>query len=152
MPNGSNINVVQEKNGNYKRRPTSPNSSRKIAKNLLFIGMIFALASSCCAWVPIAPTKFYDCQNPSGHALVTPPKPAPCQPTTARNVKTGRVVMSIKNQTMEDRTSWKCRIEVFNQCTDSLFFVPIYTSPFLRRERPSKMECMEAAEEKCGMN
>uniref|UniRef100_A0A8R1ISE8 Transmembrane protein n=1 Tax=Caenorhabditis japonica TaxID=281687 RepID=A0A8R1ISE8_CAEJA len=51
MPNGNNINVVQEKTRNHERRPTSPNSSRKIAKNLLFIGMIFALASSCSAWV-----------------------------------------------------------------------------------------------------
>uniref|UniRef100_A0A8R1ET49 Transmembrane protein n=1 Tax=Caenorhabditis japonica TaxID=281687 RepID=A0A8R1ET49_CAEJA len=51
MFNGNNINVVQEKTRNHERRPTSPNSSRKIAKNLLFIGMIFALVSSCSAWV-----------------------------------------------------------------------------------------------------
>ncbi|EGT35948.1 hypothetical protein CAEBREN_31071, partial [Caenorhabditis brenneri] len=119
-----------------------------IASNLLFIACIFALLAPSIAWTNIKPMTFYDCHSPTGQALIHPPKPMECKIPKAETIRKGQVTMDILNQTLEETVAFKCRIEVYIQCTASTVWIPTYNTSFVRMEMPSRHECWEAAEDK----
>uniref|UniRef100_A0A1I7TVI8 DUF19 domain-containing protein n=1 Tax=Caenorhabditis tropicalis TaxID=1561998 RepID=A0A1I7TVI8_9PELO len=104
------------------------------------------LTPSSSTWTSIKPISLYNCSKPIGSALIQPPQPIACHNLKCVKIEKEQVKMHILNHTLEEDPAYKCRMEVYSQC--SLFWIPTYNNSFLRMKRPLIEECRIAMEEK----
>ncbi|CAO4370898.1 unnamed protein product [Caenorhabditis nigoni] len=154
-PNGGYVNAVfdpcetVQPDSDIINAVSSPVRKPGQFSSLLFVTCIVALLlPTASAWTAVKPMSFIDCSTPNGQALIHPPRPTSCHRSTCENIRKGFATMQILNQTREEIPSFKCRIEVFNQCTTSTLFIPWYNMSYVRSERPTDIECREAIEDK----
>ncbi|EGT33479.1 hypothetical protein CAEBREN_32143, partial [Caenorhabditis brenneri] len=147
---GHRVNAVFdpcESLDNY-RGVNSVVGSSGVATKLLFISCLSVLLATTDAWTAVKPSKFYDCSQPIGQALISPPEPTDCIIPNPVQVRRGYVQMFVLNQTLEEIEAFKCRIEVYKQCVSSAVWIPHWNTSFVQMEKPSKYDCLQAAEYK----
>ncbi|EGT39779.1 hypothetical protein CAEBREN_32641 [Caenorhabditis brenneri] len=132
---------------NY-RNVNSVVGSSGVATKLLFISCLSVLLATTDAWTAVKPSKFYDCSQAIGQALISPPEPTDCIIPNPVQVRRGYVQMFVLNQTLEEIEAFKCRIEVYKQCVWSAVWIPHWNTSFVQMEKPSKYDCLQAAEYK----